>query len=170
MGSIIDAFSAGCAALQPDGSLVIQSAPSRYVVWGLTFLVVAGVSFVLWRKKVFKQFAVIFFFTSFVIPLIILPGFAIDSVRINPSRLLVRTGFWFAPKVSNYSLEGLTGIHEHTKPVKGAGEQNLFWTFYWKDGRSEDLDLPDLFTANRQAAADYLANHGVNVFKSIKVQ
>src|SRR5436190_9481149 len=114
MGSMFDAFSAGQAALQPDGSLLIQSAPSRYIAWGLTFLIVAGLSFLLWRKNIFKPFGGILFFTSFVIPLIVLPGFAIDSVRFSPKHLSLRTGFWFKPTHHHYSLEGLTAVIERS--------------------------------------------------------
>src|SRR4051812_20538691 len=129
MGSIFDAFSAGHAALQPDGSLLIQSAPSRYVAWGLTFLIVAGLSFLLWRKNICKPCGVVFFFASFVIPLIFLPSFAIDSVRFNPTGLSVRTGFWLKPTHHDYSLEGLTAILERSKPGKRRGQESLFWVF-----------------------------------------
>jgi hypothetical protein len=170
VGSIFHALSAGRVALQPDGSLLIQSAPSRYVASTVIFLLVAGVCLILWRKDIAKRFAVIFLCASLVVPLIVLPGFAVDSVRLTPEQLWVQTGFWFAPTRHKYPLEGLVGIHEHMKSGHRAGEEQLFWTFYWKDGRSEDLDLPDLFEVNRQAAVAYLAERGVKVFTSVKVQ
>ena len=165
--SLFDAFSGGNVSLVPDGSLVIKSALSRYVAWGGTFLILAPLSFFLWSKRVLKHITIPIFFSSFVIPLIVLPGFAIDSVRITPTTLSFRTGFWFAPKVRNYSLEGLALVYEHSKRGRVVGEpRNVFWTFYWKDGRMVDLDLPDLFTANREGVRKYLSNLGIDILKT----
>jgi hypothetical protein len=45
-------FSAGTVSTLPNGDLLHQSAPERYVAWSLVFLVFVLGGFLLWRQRI----------------------------------------------------------------------------------------------------------------------
>ena len=51
-----------------DGTLLIRSAPSRYVLWVVAFIVLATVSGWCWRRRLIGRWAPSIFFASFLFP------------------------------------------------------------------------------------------------------
>ncbi|MBI3880266.1 MAG: hypothetical protein HY301_09410 [Verrucomicrobia bacterium] len=163
MNTLLNFFSQGATSLQTDGSLAMQSSIGRFVVWTIAFLVIAPVSFLLWRKKLLKVYAVSIFFASFVIPLIVLPGFVTEKIRVSPKRIEIRVGFWFSPHVETFDLEGVVSIYEvGVKQEKARlGPTKLYWMLEGRDGTMRRMGLPDLFNANRGEVVRYLTKEGI---------
>jgi hypothetical protein len=148
-----------------DGHLLIQSAPGRFIAWGVAFAVLLPLSLWCWRRHIGGRLAPGFFFASFAIPLIIIPGIATESVRVSPEALIVRTGFWFSPtefRVSLPEVETIVERHE-VVPQRRARREETIWEFHERSGKVRRLQLPDLLEANRGAASEYLRARGIKV-------
>ena len=154
-------FSAGAVSTLPNGDLLLQSAPERYAVWIAVFLVVAPISFLLWRRGIGGNYPPGAFIVSFFIPLIVAPGIAMESVRVTSDALVLKTGYWFAPNVKRFPFQGLERIDEGTK-VRVNGKEDLLWTFRYGTG-SRRLNLPDLLESNRPPVVEVLRRRGVTV-------
>ena len=153
-------FSAGTVSTLPNGDLLLQSAPERYLVWGLVFLLVAPIAFFLWRRKIGGNCPPGAFIVSWFIPLIVLPGIAMESTRLTADALIVKTGYWFAPSTRTFPLKGLDGIEE--EPV--GPKERLFWNFHY-GAKTRRLNLPDLLEDHRAPIADALRSRGVSVVR-----
>jgi hypothetical protein len=155
-------FTSATVEVLSDGSLLIQSAPGRYVAWAFAFIVVMPLSAWCWRRRIGGRFAPGVFFASMLIPVIVIPGIAGESIHVSPDVLVVRTGFWFAPTVYEVSLRDLVVVTERDQAVaqRGMARQDTFWHFRYVSGKTESLNLPDLFAANREQVASYLVEHG----------
>src|SRR5690242_5795361 len=105
-------FASASVAVAADGSLNIQSAPGRYVAWLMAFIVILPLSAWCWRRRIGGRLAPGFFFASFLIPLLVVPGIATESVRVGPDALVIRTGFWFSPTIHEIPLAGLEAVIE----------------------------------------------------------
>jgi hypothetical protein len=91
----------------------------------------------------------------------VLPGIAMESVRLTGDALSIKTGFWFAPHVESHPLRGLTEITERSEPSRMVGRE-IVWTL--RNGpRSHRLDLPDLLESNRTPFVDVLRRRGIRV-------
>jgi hypothetical protein len=158
-------FSSATANNLSDGSLLIQSGLWRYVIWIFAFIAVLPLSAWCWRRRIGGHFAPSVFFASFVIPLIVIPGIAGESIHVAPDALSVRTGFWFAPTVYDVSLRDLDVITERDQDIaqRGMPRQDTFWHFRYVSGKTRSLNLPDLFVANRKEIASYLLAHGKRI-------
>lgn len=161
-------FASASVSLAPDGSLNIQSAPGRYIAWLAAFIVILPLSAWCWRRRIGGHFAPGFFFGSFVIPLIVVPGIATESVRVAPDALTIRTGFWFSPTVNQISLSDLEAVIEQEEAVaqRGLPRRDTFWYFRYHSGGQRRVDLPDLLDANRDQVITYLRQHGFEVRKA----
>jgi len=157
-------FSAGTVSTLPNGDLVLQSAPERYVVWIAVFLIVAPIAFLLWRRDIGGKYPPGAFIVSFIIPLFIVPGIAMDSVRVTSDALLLKTGYWFAPNLKRFPFQGLERIDEWTN-VRVNGRKDLLWTFRY-GASSRRLNLPDLLESNRPPVVEALRRKGVPVTTS----
>src|SRR5882672_1779069 len=82
-------FASASVSLAADGSLNIQSAPGRYVAWLAAFVVILPLSAWCWRRRIGGRFAPCLFFGSLVIPIIVVPGIATESVRVAPDVLTI---------------------------------------------------------------------------------
>ena len=154
-------FSAGTVSTLPNGDLLLQSAPERYIVWIAVFLLVAPIAFLLWRRGIGGRYPPGAFIVSFFIPLIVAPGIAMESVRVTSDALVLKTGYWFAPHVKSFSFQGLERIDEGTN-VRVNGQSDLLWTFrYGTDSRR--LNLPDLLESNRPPVVEALRRRGVQI-------
>jgi hypothetical protein len=140
-------------ATLPDGGVLLTSAPVRFAAWIAIFLLVMPISFWLWRRRIGGKYPPGAFIVSFFIPLFVVPGIAMESVRLTRADLVVRTGFWFAPTVRTFPLEGLREI----------GESDRIWSFRYASGRSSRLHLPNLLEDNRPPIVDALRSRGVTV-------
>jgi hypothetical protein len=138
----------------PDGGVLLTSAPARFAAWIAIFLVVMPVALWLWRRRIGGKYPPGAFIVSFFIPLIVVPGIAMESVRVTRTELAVRTGFWFAPTVKTLPLEGLREIEDSVDRV---------WSFRYASGRSTRLHLPNLLEDNRPPVVDALQSQGVPV-------
>lgn len=158
-------FSSATVAETADGVLTIHSAPGRYIMWAVAFLVVLPSSWWCWRRRLGGRFAPGVFFASLTVPLIVVPGIATESVRVTPESLSIRTGFWFAPTDYHIQLTDLAAFIETDEAVaqRGAPRRDTFWEFRYRSGRSLRIDLPDLFSANRAHVIEYLRQHGFQV-------
>jgi hypothetical protein len=149
---------AGKAITLPNGELLLQSAPSRYVAWIAIFLLVTLIAWWFQRRRIGGATPVVAFFAAFVIPLLFLPGIAMERVRVTGSHLDVRTGYWFAPMTMRYPLAELNDVQE------GRNLRNdLVWTFRYANGRTRGLNLPDLLEGNRPPVVAALRSRGVTV-------
>ena len=150
-------FSAGTASTLPNGDLLLTSAPERLAAWIAIFVVVAPLSWWLWRRRIGGNIPPGAFLVSWVIPLVIAPGIAMESVRVSNESLALKTGYWFAPTVMRYPLEGLHGIEEG-KNVRG----DLRWTFRYQT-RVRTLTLPNLLESNRPPVVEALGHRGIRL-------
>lgn len=148
-----------------DGSLEIQNSPGNYVAWILAFVIVVPVSWWCWRRRLGGRWAPSVFIASFVIPLIVVPGMAMESILISPTALTIRTGFWFSPTITEVPLSGLVSFAERSEAVsqRGVPRRDTFWHFRYQSGQQRRIDLPDLLDANRAQALEYLCRHGIRV-------
>jgi hypothetical protein len=158
-------LSAAIVAETADGALDIHSAPGRYVAWLVVFAVLTPLAGWCWRRGIGGNLAPGVFFASFLIPMIVVPGMATESIRVTPDRLSIRTGFWFAPTRYTISLTDLDGVVETVETVaqRGPIRHETYWEFRYRSRRPYRLNLPDLLEANRGPIADYLRRHGTAV-------
>lgn len=149
-----------------DGALLIQSAPGRYLTWSLAFVVLVMVTGWCWRRRLGGAYAPGFLFASFLIPILILPALATESVRVTGDVLNIRTGIWFDPTVMEIPLANVKDIVERKAASKSRrlrGIRETYWHFQQQSGKVQVLDLPDLLDANRAAVADFLRRRGIEV-------
>ena len=145
------------------GGLSIRSAPGRYAAWVLAFAVLLAVTWLCRRRRIGGNLAHGAFYASFAIPIIIVPGIALESVHASRAELTVRTGLWFSPTVSRIALTDIESITERRKAVRQRGlpRQDTYWRFRYRDGKERSLQLPDLLNAHRAATAAYLERQGI---------
>lgn len=158
-------FSTASVAELGDGSLQIQSAPGRYLAWILAFVIVLPASWWCWHRRVGGRIAPSAFFASFLIPLIVVPGVALESVRVSPAGLTIRTGFWFSPTVHSISFSDLESITQRSEAVNQrlVPRHDTFWHFRYRSREQRDINLPDLLDAHRHTVIEYLHRHGIDV-------
>lgn len=156
-------FSSATITYTPDGTLTLHSAPGRYLVWALAFLLVMPIARYCWRRGIGGHYAPGAFIASFIIPLLIVPGIAMESVRVTPAAIEVRTGFWFAPTRFRYELTGVSEVEEKQirVPQRRIPRRDRVWVLHYDTGRTVRLHLTDLLDANRTTVADYLRGHGI---------
>ena len=149
-------------------SLTIQSAPGRYAAWVAAFIIILPLSGWCWRRRIGGHLAPGFFFASFLIPLIVVPGIATESVHVTPDALTIRTGFWFSPTIHEIPLSGLATVieQEEVVPQRGLPRHDVFWYFRYRSGEQRRLDLPDLLQAGRDHVVRYFRQHGMEVRKA----
>jgi hypothetical protein len=146
--------------------LSIRSAPGRYGWWLIAFALLLVAGWFCRRRRIGGNLAHGVFYASFTIPVIIVPGIALESIRASRTELTVRTGFWFSPTVKRISLSDLESITERRQAVRQRGlpREDTYWHFRYQDGKRRSLRLSDLLAANRTAAADYLRRQGIPFF------
>ena len=163
--ALVDLFSTASVAELSDGTLQIQSAPSRYILWVLAFVVLLPISWWCWRRRIGGHIAPSIFFASFVIPLIVVPGIATESIQVTPAGLTLSTGFWFSPTSDHISFQNLESITERSEAVAQRVFQrhDTFWYFRYRSGQQRRLNLSDLFDAHRHIVVEYLRRHRIDV-------
>ena len=152
------------AIVEEDAAgLSIRSAPGRYAVWVLAFAVILGAAWFCRRRRLGGNLAHGAFYASFAIPVIVVPGIALESVSVSRDGLTVRTGLWFLPTVTRISLQGIESITEQSAAVRQRGlpRRDTHWRFRYGNGSERTLKLPDLLMAHGDAAVGYLARQGV---------
>ena len=157
----------GSAVIEENaGGLSIRSAPGRYAAWLLACALLLAVTWFCRRRKVGGNLAHGAFYASFAIPIIIVPGIALESVHASRAELTVRTGLWFSPTVSRIPLSDIESITERRKAVRQRGlpRQETYWRFRYRDGKERSLQLPDLLAAHHAATADDLERQGIPFF------
>jgi hypothetical protein len=162
-----DLFSQALFAEAEDGSLWIRSAPARYVAWVAAFLVLVPLSRWCWNRKIATNLAKGFFFASFLIPVLIIPGLAAESVHIAREELTIKTGFWFDPTIHRVPLEGVTGIVEYrvSSRQRSIHRKDRYWEFRCKSVKPRRIKLPDLLDATREEAKAHLRKSGFTVIE-----
>ena len=152
-------FSAATVSTLPNGDLLLQSAPERYLAWSLVFMIVMLGGWFLWRRRILGHLPRNAFIASWFIPSLVLPGIAMDSTRLTADALVVKTGYWFAPSRESFPLKGLEQIEEEVEGPK----ERLYWRFRYGD-RSRRLNLPDLLEDHRPPVVAALEARGIKVF------
>lgn len=155
-------FSSATISHAADGAVIVHSAPGRYVAWLAAFLVLLPVARWCWRRGIGGPFAPGVFFASFTIPLIVLPGIAIESVRVSPDSIVTHGGLWHSPTHRHFPLSDLESIVETKEPIaqRGFQRRDTFWEFRYRSSPSRRLKLSDLLDANRTHIIEYLRQHG----------
>ena len=160
-------FGAASVSEAADGSLSIRSAPMRYAVWILAFVIAAPASWWCWRRRMGGNLAPGFFFASFLVPIIVVPCIALESVRVTPTALTIETGFWFSPTVRQIRFSALESVTEQNEKVPGQrifrARHDTVWYFRYRSGENRRLVLSDLLDANRTQVIEYLRRHGIDV-------
>jgi len=151
-------FSAGLVTEAPDGSLQLVSAPGRFLAWILAFIIVCPICGWCWRRKLGIPFTPALFVTSFVVPLLIVPGMLRERIQLSPGGLTIRTGFWFAMTVHEFPLSELESVKDLTEK-----NGDIFWHFRYRSGELLTLNLPELLEANRGRFLAYFKQRGVRV-------
>jgi hypothetical protein len=152
------------AVIEEDaGGLSIRSAPGRYAAWLLAFALILAAAWFCRRRRIGGNLAHGAFYASFAIPVIVVPGIALESVHVSRSELAVRTGLWFSPTVTRISLSDLESVTERSAAVRQRGlpRSDTYWRFRYRDGRERSLKLPDLLVAHGDAAGGYLRRQGI---------
>ena len=162
-----DWFASASITHTPDGSLVVASAPGRYVAWVVAFVVMFLGGGWCWRRGIGGRFAPSLFFASFALPLIVVPGIATEFVRVSPNALTFQTGFWFSPNTQTIPLAGVVEVIERSEDIaqRSAARQDTFWYFVYPDGQQRSVHLSDLFEANREQIAARLRQVGIRVHR-----
>jgi hypothetical protein len=146
-----------------DGGLLVASAPGRYVQWLLLFLVLLPVSRWCWRRKLGGNLAPGVFYAAFAIPLVVVPGIALESIRVAPDGLSVRTGLWFSPTERAFPFAELDEIVESEQEIdqRDAERRDRVWSFRYRTAAERRLKLPDLLDANREPVIESLRRRGI---------
>jgi hypothetical protein len=162
---MLELFSSAFMTTTADGGLVLHSAPYRYVGWVLAFVVLLPLSWFCWRRKIAGTLAPGFFFASFTIPLIVLPGIARERIEVSPRELSVSTGFWWAPTERTIRFDRLRLLEERSEKIaqRRMERRDIFWIFHYESGVTARLKLPDLLAGNRESVLALLRKHGFAV-------
>ncbi len=156
-------FESATVTLAADGSMCIQSAPARYVVWVLGSIVAVLFSGWCWRHRIGGRFAPGVFFASFLVPLIVVPGIATESIRVSPDSMTIQTGFWFAPTIDEIPLSDVESVTERVEAVEQRAfeRHDTFWYVRYCSGEERQIHLTDLLEGNRFAVFEYLRQHNI---------
>ena len=159
---MLDVLSRALITTTSDGGLTIHSAPTRYVGWVLAFAILLPLSWLCWRRKVGGTLAPGMFFACFTIPLIVVPGIALEHVDVSSSGLSVSTGFWFSPTHRVIRFYGLRELEERAERIaqRRAERRDLVWIFHFQSSTTARLKLPDLLAANREPVLEFLRKQG----------
>ena len=152
------------AVIEEDaGGLSIRSAPGRYVAWLLAFAVILAAAWFCRRRRIGGNLAHGAFYASFAIPLIVVPGIALESVQVSRAALSVRTGLWFSPTVTRIPLSVIESVTERSAAVRQRAlpRRDTSWRFRYRDGKERSLKLPDLLMGHRDATVDCLRRQGI---------
>lgn len=151
-----DIFSRGVSLVDENGVLTIVSAPSRYVMWAIVFVVGIPAMRLLWKKGVLVKYTRAFFFALFTIPLIALPGLRHEKIVCDGQKIEVATGFWFDP--NEYGVE-LPREVEFTgyNTLKLRGKKRL--VLEYANGERVELAMSDLVAGNVHVLVDYLQGY-----------
>ena len=158
VAALLSRLFASAIVEEDAGGLSIRSAPGRYAAWVLAFGIILAAAWFCRRRKLGGNLAHGAFYASFAIPIIVVPGIALESVHVSPSELVVRTGLWFSPTVTRISLDGIESVTERSAAVRQRGlpRRDTYWRFRYRDRKERSLKLPDLLMANGDAAVVYL--------------
>ena len=158
-----DLFSSASVKELADGSLEITSAPGRYIFWMVALMILLPVSWWCWRRRIGGRLAPSVFFASILIPLLIVPGIARESVHVSTAGLTIRTGFWFAPNIREFPFTNIESIVERTEKVeqRRLPREDTMWHFHYRTGKPESLVLSDLLDANRAPVIEYFRRHRI---------
>ena len=159
---MLDVFTRAVITTTSEGGLAIHSAPTRYVGWVLAFAILLPLSWLCWRRKVGGTLAPGMFFACFTIPVIVVPGIALEHIDVSASGLSISTGFWFSPTHRMIRLDGLRELEERSERIaqRRADRRDLVWIFHFQSGTSARLKLPDLLAANRKPVLEFLRKQG----------
>jgi hypothetical protein len=161
-------FASASITQAADGSLMIQSAPGRYLAWVLAFVVVLPIAVWCWRKGLGGRYAPGVAIASFAIPIIVVPGIAMESIRVAPDKITMTTGFWFAPTRYQIPLSDVDEIVATHRAVdqRMVPRHDTSWDFRFRSRDHHVLHLSDLFDASRGHIIEYLRQHGFRVHES----
>ncbi len=148
-----DIFSRGVSKIDENGILIIQSAPSRYIVWTLVFILGLPLTRYLWKKGLGGNFAPGFFFALFTIPLIALPGLLHEEILCDGSSVEVATGFWFDPNVYEVRLP-VDGVVTGFNTLRTSEGNRLVLNY--STGDSVAIAMPELMAGNIDTLVSYL--------------
>ena len=163
MAAFLSRLFASAIIEEGPAGLSIRSAPGRYAAWLLAFVVILAAAWFCRRRRIGGNLAHGAFYASFTIPIIVVPGIALESVHVSRSELVVRTGLWFSPTVTRIALDGIECVTERSAAVRQRGlpRRDTQWRFRYADGRGRTLKLPDLLMAHGETAAGYLRRQGI---------
>jgi len=164
--SILRYFYAATLSLDPEGGLLFASSKERILIWGLTFCIIALISFVLWQLKIGKQISRGVFFVTLLIPLLIIPSLKYEQIHVTANQISIQSGYWFHPTMETINLSGLEHIRQEIKLYALAnlvGEEDIIWNIHRNDGDEVALDLNGFFNDHRKTVAIYLRDHGRTV-------
>ena len=159
-------FYAATLSIEPDGGLLLASSRERLLAWGLTFCILALISFVLWQFKIAKRTSRGTFFATLLIPLLIIPSLKHEQIHVTEDQISIQSGYWFYPTTDVIDLSGLDHIRQEVKLHALAnliGEEDIIWNIHRNDGNEEILDLNGFFNDHRKTVAVYLRDHGRKV-------
>jgi len=159
-------FYAATLSIDPDGGLLLASSRERILTWGLTFCIIALISFILWQLKIAKRTSCGVFFATLLIPLLVIPSLKHEQIHVTGDQIFIRSGYWFYPITDIIDLSGLEHIRQEVKPfalAKLIGKEDIIWNIHHKDGQENVLDLNGFFTDHRKTVAVYLRDHGQTV-------
>ena len=98
-----------------NGNLLMHSGPVGYLVWGLAFAALFSGCLWCWRRGIGGRYAPGFFFASFVIPLIVIPGIAAESIAVDPGAISMGRGWLFYRYRDSVPLKNVERITEMKK-------------------------------------------------------
>jgi len=78
--SLYRLFYAATLSIDSQGGLLLVSSRERMLIWGLTFCILALISFVLWQLKIAKRTTRGVFFVSLLIPVFIMPSLKHEQI------------------------------------------------------------------------------------------
>jgi hypothetical protein len=162
----LDAIFASAKVTQSPTGLMIESAPGRYVAWIAVFLVVVTVAGVLWRRGFRHRLVKVAFISAFVIPIVVVPGIATESIFIGAESIDEGSHFWLSGPARRIELRSLVQVTRVKKPIdqRALPREDTFWEFTYSDGHSQELHLSDLFEANQDVVIGALQRRGVRVY------
>ena len=164
--SIYRLFYAATLSIDSQGGLLLVSSRERMLIWGLTFCILALISFVLWQLKIAKRTTRGVFFVSLLIPVFIMPSLKHERIHVTTDRLTIHSGYWFNPTIDVIELDRRDSIRQEKRLytlTNIISPYKLIWNITRQDGNEKKVELNGFFIDHEMTVAAYLADRGFDV-------
>ena len=143
----------GCFELvETADETIIQFSRNVRLFW--IFMPLVPIAILAWVSRIERHRTVCFILIGGVLLMgegVLAPTIYLDQLVITSAEIRNDKGFWFNPEYRGFVYEDVeyVEIRDKMKPDSSGEERRVrVWILYYKDGRVEDIDLPDMWRIN----------------------